>query len=170
MIKSLVYKYYSNVNQVLFTRRRPKYNDIGASQIIDVKMFGARGDGLTDDSAVLNSVLANAANMSSVVFFPFGVYIIKDTLKIPVGSRIIGQAWPQIMATGSKFQDAQNPHVAIQVGRRGDVGAVEIQDMMFTVSGPTAGAVVVEWNVHELSQGSAGLWGMSNFTLRTALC
>lgn len=41
-------------------------------------MFGARGDGVTDDSVVLNGVLANAANMSSFVFFPFRVYIVKD--------------------------------------------------------------------------------------------
>lgn len=63
------------------------------------------------------------------------------------------------MATGSKFQDASNPRVAVQIGQAGDVGVIEIQDLMFTVSGPTAGAVLVEWNVHESSQGSVGLWG-----------
>ena len=60
---------------VLFTRRRPKYTDVGNAQLIDVKAYGALGDGKTDDSAVLNSILANAANLSSVVYFPFGVYI-----------------------------------------------------------------------------------------------
>ena len=51
--------------------------------------------------------------------------------------------------------------MAVQVGKEGDVGIVEIQNMMFTVSGPTAGAVLMEWNVHESTQGSAGLWGKS---------
>ncbi|KAG5654983.1 hypothetical protein KAF25_011014 [Fusarium avenaceum] len=46
----------------------------------------------------------------------------------------------------------------VQVGRRGDVGIIEIQDIMFTVNGATAGAVVVEWNAREATQGSAGLW------------
>lgn len=64
------------------------------------------------------------------------------------------------MATGANFQDVKNPRVAVQVGQPGDVGVIEIQDMMFTVSGPTAGAILVEWNVHEISQGSVGLWGM----------
>ncbi|KAF4153480.1 hypothetical protein CNMCM6069_000690 [Aspergillus lentulus] len=141
-----------------FQRRRPTYRDIGMSQIIDVKAWGAAGDGKSDDTAVLNSILDRAANMSSIVFFPFGVYVIKDTLRIPLGSRIIGQAWSQIMATGPKFQDEQNPRVAVQVGRSGDVGIIEIQSLMFTVSGPTAGAVLLEWNVHESSQGSAGMW------------
>jgi hypothetical protein len=30
--------------------------------------------------------------------------------------------------------------------------------MMFTGSGPTAGAVFMEWNIHESEQGSAAMW------------
>ncbi|GME48353.1 hypothetical protein CDV56_101071 [Neofusicoccum parvum] len=149
---------YDKMKPNLFTRRRPKYYDEPTSRIIDVKALGARGDGKTDDTAVLNSILSGAANTSSIVYFPFGVYIIKDTLKVPVGSRIIGQAWSQIMASGPNFEDELHPRVAVKVGNDGDVGIIEIQDMMFTVSGATAGAVLVEWNVHESSQGSVGLW------------
>ncbi|OBT82398.1 hypothetical protein VE02_09582 [Pseudogymnoascus sp. 03VT05] len=147
-----------NGKKNFYIRSRPKYDNIGMSQILNVKSSGARGDGVSDDTAALNSIFAIAANMSSIVFVPFGVYIITDTLYIPLGSRIVGQAWSQIMATGPQFQDASNPHVAIQVGSQGDVGVIEIQDMLFTVSGKTAGAVLVEWNVHESTQGSAGLW------------
>lgn len=64
------------------------------------------------------------------------------------------------MATGANFQDVKNPRVAVQVGQPGDVGVIEIQNLMFTVSGPTAGAILVEWNVHQISQGSVGMWGM----------
>jgi hypothetical protein len=149
------------VNRNFFTRRRPKYYDVGTAQILDVKAMGAKGDGITDDGPVLNSILQTAANLSSVVYFPYGVYVIKDTLKVPVGSRIIGQAWSQIMATGSKFQNEIEPRVAVKVGDVGDVGIVEIQDMLFTVSGNTEGAIVVQWNVHESTKGSAGLWGTS---------
>jgi hypothetical protein len=58
-----------------FARRRPKYHDIGYSMIVDVKTMGAKGDGVTDDTPVLNIILQNAANM----YFPHGIYIIKDT-------------------------------------------------------------------------------------------
>lgn len=149
-----------------FQRHRPAYTDIGMSQVIDVKEWGAAGDGVHDDTAVLNSILDRAANMSSIVFIPFGVYIITDTLQVPVGSRIVGQVWSQIMATGPKFQDDKNPRVAVKVGHPGDVGIIEIQSMMFTVSGPTAGAILMEWNVHESTQGSAGMWGMLSYFLR----
>ncbi|KAH7492899.1 hypothetical protein FOMA001_g2168 [Fusarium oxysporum f. sp. matthiolae] len=62
------------------------------------------------------------------------------------------------MATGSRFADPLKPRVAVRVGLPGQVGVVEIQNMMMTVKGATAGAIMMEWNVHESGQGSAGLW------------
>lgn len=154
-------------NNQFFTRRRPKYDNLGFSQIIDARAYGAHGDGKTDDAPILNYILSAAANMSAIVYLPFGVYVIKDTIEIPVGSRIIGQAWPQLMATGPKFANAMQPHVAIRVGQPGQAGVVELQSMMFTVKGATAGAVMMEWNVHEAGQGSAGLWGQLSYALTT---
>jgi hypothetical protein len=29
-------------------------------------------------------------------YFPYGLYIVQDTLFIPPGSRIVGEAWPVI--------------------------------------------------------------------------
>ncbi|GAT20988.1 hypothetical protein RIB2604_00900080 [Aspergillus luchuensis] len=139
---------------------RPKYINIGQSQIINLKTAGAKGDGVTDDTTALNSIFAAAANMSSIVYVPYGVYIVTNTVKIPVGSRIIGQAWPQIMGKGKNFQDQLHARPVVQVGEVDESGVVEIQDMMFTVSGATAGAILVQWNVHEITRGSAGLWGM----------
>ena len=63
------------------------------------------------------------------------------------------------MASGPKFSDIENPHVVIQVGKEGDVGLVEIQDLLFTVRGNTAGAILMEWNIKESSPGSAAMWG-----------
>lgn len=166
--ESLLSSELAYVKPNFYTRRRPKYVDVGASQIINLKSAGAKGDGVTDDTTVLNNVFSAAANMSSIVYIPFGVYTITDTVKIPVGSRIIGQAWPQIMATGSKFHDQSAPRAAAKVGEPGQSGVVEIQDIMFTVAGSTAGAVLLQWNIHESTQGSAGLWGASKLSLRNA--
>ena len=46
----------------------------------------------------------------------------------------------------------------MQLWEPGDVGSLEISDFLFTVQGPTAGAVLVEWNVHQSSQGNAAMW------------
>lgn len=148
----------SYVKTNFFTRRRPQYETLAASDIVNVKSFGAKGDGQTDDTAILNYVFAYAANLSSVVYIPHGVYKIHDTLHIPVGSRVIGQAWSQIMATGNNFADVDSPRVAVKVGDSGDVGIVEVQGLLFTVSGPTAGVILVEWNVEQSIKGSAAMW------------
>ncbi|PKX97866.1 uncharacterized protein P174DRAFT_363313 [Aspergillus novofumigatus IBT 16806] len=53
--------------------------------------MGAMGDGTMHDGLVINTI---AANLSSIVYFPHSVYVVKDGLKVPVGSCIVGQAWP----------------------------------------------------------------------------
>lgn len=100
----------------------PTYEDVPISQVINVKDHSVTGDGTTDDTAALQTVINSAAANNSVVFIPSGVYILTDTVKIPKGSRIMGEAWPELMASGSKFSDIKNPRPMIQVGSAGDVG------------------------------------------------
>ncbi|KAL2015521.1 hypothetical protein VTK56DRAFT_5338 [Thermocarpiscus australiensis] len=139
-----------------FTRSKPQYENLGADSFISVADFGATGDGTGDQSGAINNALA-AAN-GRIVFFPAGVYPVAFTVNVPVGSRIVGEAWPQIQGWGNTFGDAYNPQPVVKVGNAGDVGDVEISDMLFTTRGPTPGAVGVEWNVREASQGSAAMW------------
>lgn len=141
-----------------FGRNAPTYKQVAANKFINIRSMGAKGDATADDSAIINQVLRNAANTSSVVFFPFGVYNVKDTIYVPPGARIVGQAWSQIRATGTKFHDVTSPRPVVQVGRDGDSGIVEISDMSISVQGSCAGAVLIEWNVHESTQGSAAIW------------
>lgn len=54
------------------------------------------GDGTTDDSASLNAILSDNAAQGKITYFPYGVYIVRETLVIPPGSRIVGEAWPVI--------------------------------------------------------------------------
>ena len=75
-----------------FTRNAPTYENIKAVEMVNIRSMGAKGDGRTDDTAIINQVLAGAANSSSVVFFPYGVYLITNKINIPIGLRVIGQA------------------------------------------------------------------------------
>ncbi|KAL3443738.1 hypothetical protein BJX65DRAFT_298093 [Aspergillus insuetus] len=45
-----------------------------------------------------------------------------------------------VVPSGSRVEGANNFHVSIQVGKEGNVGIAEIQDLLFTVKGGTAGA------------------------------
>lgn len=53
----------------------------------------------------------------------------------------------------------------LSVGDPGDVGDVEMQDLMFTTIGMTPGAVLVEWNIKASKPGSAGIWGMHTYLI-----
>jgi len=46
----------------------------------------------------------------------------------------------------------------VRVGSPGIVGDVEMQDLIFTNRGATAGLILLEWNIRAASPGSAGLW------------
>ncbi|KAI1975883.1 hypothetical protein LOZ53_001754 [Ophidiomyces ophidiicola] len=141
----------------VFERSKPQYQNVPASSFISVKSAGARGDGKTDDTAAIQKVL-DSAQPNQIVYFDHGAYLITTTLRIPKNIKITGEIWPLLMATGPAFSDEKNPIPMLQVGKPGDRGTVEISDLMIETKGPTPGAILVEWNVHEESQGSVGMW------------
>ncbi|KAK3689920.1 pectate lyase superfamily protein-domain-containing protein [Podospora appendiculata] len=140
----------------IFTRSRPQYANVAAGGFVVVTAHGIANDGTGDQTSAINSLLASS--VGTPVFFPAGIYQVQGTVNVPLGSIIVGHHWSQIRGTGSYFGDANNPKVMVKVGNKGDSGVIEISDMLFTVKGPTAGAILMEWNVHESSQGSAAMW------------
>ncbi|KAF6810927.1 glucan 1,3-beta-glucosidase [Colletotrichum plurivorum] len=142
----------------IFTRSKPTYTNYGASSFVVVTAQGVKNDGTGDQSEAISAILKDAAGAGRPVFFPSGVYLIEKTVFIPVGSIIIGEAWSQIMGTGAFFSDESKPQPVIRVGNVGDSGVIEISDMMWTVKGGTAGAILMQWNVHESTKGSAAMW------------
>ncbi|KAL2167137.1 hypothetical protein VTG60DRAFT_1656 [Thermothelomyces hinnuleus] len=142
----------------LFTRSRPQYEDLGVGSFLIATENGCSNDGTGDNTDAINSFLEKAVAAGKIAYFPAGIYSVQGTVKVPVNSRILGASWSQIQATGSYFSDMKKPQVVVKVGNEGDVGTLEITDMIFSVKGPTAGAIMVEWNVKESSHGAAGMW------------
>ncbi|KAH8667649.1 exo-1,3-beta-D-glucanase [Tricladium varicosporioides] len=138
-------------------RSKPQYADLSANSFISARL-ATSGDGSTDDTFGLNLILSMAKDLNRPLYIPMGSYVVTDTIHIPVGSRVVGECWSQIVAQGANFQDASNPHVMVQVGLKGDAGVIEIQDLMFTNRGPTAGVILMEWNVRQTAAGSAAMW------------
>ncbi|KAH8809263.1 pectin lyase fold/virulence factor, partial [Xylogone sp. PMI_703] len=139
-----------------FTQSKPQYETEG--NFVNVRSFGATGAGTRDDSSAINSALQSCAPNGQICYFPMGIYLVENTVFVPSGSRIVGIGYPQIVGTGSLFADETKPVPVVQIERPGTVGNVEIQDMIFTVRGPTPGAIVLEWNIAASSQGSAAMW------------
>ncbi|THH29864.1 hypothetical protein EUX98_g4330 [Antrodiella citrinella] len=143
----------------IFGKTHPQYANYAVNQFISVKSQGAKGDGQTDDTQAIKNIFAQYAGCK-IIFFDAGVYIVSETITIPAGTQVVGEAWTVIMGSGSAFTDYNNPQVVVRVGDAGSTGIVEITDIIFSVRGPSAGAIVVEWNVHEPAgqQGGAGTW------------
>uniref|UniRef100_A0A093VD60 Glucan endo-1,3-beta-glucosidase BGN13.1 n=1 Tax=Talaromyces marneffei PM1 TaxID=1077442 RepID=A0A093VD60_TALMA len=144
-----------------FMRKPPDYANYPADRIVNVKQVAGqvvKGDGVTDDSTSLNAILRDNAANCRVSYFPYGVYLLRDTLFIPPGSRIVGQAWAVLSGAGGAFTDPWNPRPVVRVGYPGDVGVAEIQNMRFTVSEVLPGAKILEINMAGSSPGDVGLW------------
>ncbi|KAM7211124.1 glucan-beta-glucosidase [Rhypophila decipiens] len=146
-------------NGKLFTRSRPQYEKASRGDfLIATSDGGCKNDATGDQADCLNAFFNKALSQKKIAYLPGGVYAVGKTVFIPTGSRVVGASWSQIMGSGYYFGDLQNPKVMVKVGNRGDIGTMEITDILFSVRGATAGAIMVEWNVAESSPGAAGMW------------
>lgn len=151
-------------NNEFFSRDQPQYEDLGPNDFLNVLDFGANNDDhwlkASNTTKAINAALRASVQQGKVLVFPAGIYLVDDTIFVPTGARLVGAAWAQIAATGPKFANPQTPRVVVRVGNPGDKGRVEISDLTISQSGPTAGAIFMQWNVHEDAQGSAAMWNV----------
>lgn len=135
-----------------FTKSLPQYQDYPPSAFVSVKDVGAKGDGQTDDTMAIQNALTTYAGCK-ILYFPHGVYLVTDTIYVPPNTRIVGEVWSTISASGPAFNSSSAPRSMLQVGRPGDVGVVEFTDMLFTVADVLPGAILVEVNMRGANQG-----------------
>lgn len=159
-----------------YERSKPSYNNLAVSSFKSVRTAGAKGDGVTDDTAALQAIITSAASAGQVVFFDAGTYKVTSTLKIPPGSKLVGEAYSVIMSSGSFFTNMAAPKPVVQVGTSGQTGQVEWSDMIVSVQGAQAGATLIEWNL-ATSGTPSGMWdvharvgGTAGTNLQVAQC
>ncbi|CAD0083539.1 unnamed protein product [Aureobasidium vineae] len=91
-----------------FERARPQYEDQPASAFVHTKDLGCAGDGSTDDTAAFQAALYSS--VGKILFVDAGTYILTSTVTIPPGSKLVGETWSQLAASGSFFSDARYVH------------------------------------------------------------
>lgn len=133
-------------------RSRPQYEALSADRFISVKDEGAVGDGKADDTAALRKIFEKYSNQPSddtrkIIFFDHGHYVVTDTIVVPPNTYIVGEVWSTIVSAGKNFADCNNPRPVFKFGNLGDVGHLEISDMLFQSRGPAGGAIMMEWNI-----------------------
>jgi glucan 1,3-beta-glucosidase len=143
---------------VYYTRAKPQYQDIAATNILSTRTLGAKGDGTTDDTVALQNAVNAAKNSGKLLFFDAGTYKVTSTIYIPSGVKITGEAYSVIMSAGSFFNDIKNPQPVVKVGNSGEPGAVEWSDMIVSTQGAQAGAVLIEWNLISSAASPSGMW------------
>ncbi|KAK0657883.1 pectate lyase superfamily protein-domain-containing protein [Cercophora newfieldiana] len=146
----------------------PTYAEYTLSQIINIKDVSShpvKGDGVTDDTANIQAILTSYSQSNTstsakdtAFYFPHGIYILTDTLYLPPGTRMIGEALTQLSASGEKFMDADKPRAMMQVGKPGEVGVAQLSDFVFTVADILPGVVSVEVNMRGEKVGDVGIW------------
>jgi glucan 1,3-beta-glucosidase len=164
-------------NGQYYARSKPQYQASPLSQFVSVRTTGAKGDGLTDDTAAINSVLKSAAAASKIVFFDAGTYKVTSTITIPPGSKVVGESFSVIMGAGSFFSSITSPQPVVAVGAAGQSGVVEWSDMIVSTQGATAGAILIQWNLASTSSSPSGMWdvhtrigGFAGSNLQLAQC
>lgn len=140
-----------------FERSKPQYIGEPASSFVSIMDYGCSNDGKTDVTACVQDFL-NSITTGQIAFIDQGAYVISDTITVPNNIKIIGEIWPLFMVDGSSstFSDMNNPTPAFRVGQPGDVGAVEMSEIIFQTIGPAPGAIMMEWNLAAESQGANG--------------
>ena len=133
------------VDGKIFTMAPPTYGNLPADQVINAKTvtnLPVFGNGIDDDTANINGILAQ--NIGKVIYFPAGTYSVSNTITIPPGSRVVGDAYASYFsAIGDNFSDASAPLALVQLGKPGDVGVGQISDMIFTVADVLPGCKLV---------------------------
>ena len=138
-----------------YSRSKPQYESVAASALLSARSLGAKGDGQADDTGALQAAIYAAKFQDKILFLDAGDYVITSTLYVPGGSRIVGEAYPVILASGSFFTSSSSPKPAVSVGRRGETGTVELSDFIVSGRGALAGAIFIEYNLASSSPNSA---------------
>lgn len=161
-----------------YTRSKPQYQNLAVSQFSSVRTAGARGDGVTDDSAAIQSIITSATAAGNIVYFDAGIYKVTTTIYIPPGAKLVGETYPVIMGSGSYFSDVNNPQPVVRVGSTaGESGVIEWSDMIVSTQGAASGAILIEWNLASPAATPSGMWdvhtrigGYAGSDLQVAQC
>ena len=70
------------------------------SGVLNVKSFGAKGDGVTDDTAAIQDLLNAHPNGHRIIYLPNGTYLVSKTLTWPAGTPGKGDDYKNITLQG----------------------------------------------------------------------
>ena len=126
------------------TPLRPRETFEDAPSFVNVLEHGCRGDWITDDTECLQSAIAKA----KVVFIPFGVFRISETLRLRSDTTLVGEGLSRIVLSdhAAGFDQADSPRPMISTPDDAE-GSVVLTDLRLTSGAGNIGAVLLSWAV-----------------------
>lgn len=94
-----------------FSQSRPQYETYSSSDFVVATSNGISNDGTGDQTGAINTLLSSS--VGKPVFFPAGIYQVESTVKVPVGSIIVGEGWSQVRICRCLFKSGIVTHYGI---------------------------------------------------------
>ena len=128
--------------------------DITGLPYVDVRAYGAKGDGTTDDTAAIQAAISAVPNGGRVLF-PYGTYLCASQV-------VSGTTMPEgitFLAVSNKGNDAADGTVIKYTGT----------DICFDIRFPNGTAEVGQWEFNgftfQCTQGAAGMFQFNNISI-----
>ena len=120
-----------------------------ALRMIDVKKFGAIGDGKADDTAAIQAALKSAGDAApATLFFPGGTYTIHETLQPRANVSWLGEGRDKtVLKVGSGF--AKSPFSAFIFSDAPEVHTVSFSRLSLEANGNCKGKGLIRFQHHQ---------------------
>lgn len=80
------------------------------AQVVNVKQYGAVGNGIADDTAAIQSAINSISGVGGVIYFPVGDFLVSSTLNFHNGISVRGERW---YTPGSVIKTSINDGTAV---------------------------------------------------------
>jgi PA14 domain/Pectate lyase superfamily protein len=103
------------------------------SGVLNVKDFGAKGDGVTDDTVAIQALLNAYPNGQRIIYLPNGTYLVSDRLSWPAGTDGTGNEYKNTTLQG---QSQSGVTIKLKNGAAGFTDLSKPKSVIFTGPAP----------------------------------
>lgn len=129
--------------------------------VLNVKNFGAVGDGVHDDTEAIQAAIDSLPNGGGIVLLPCGSYIITNTLQIGNGDNgalVSKKQGIKLIGTGGGFGQVSGSYVPTMIRYRGAEGAGTVA---IKLNGRISDVVMSGFHLYCDTQPNAAIMGLS---------